>query len=137
MDELRIDDTIAIPLSELEFRAVRAQGAGGSGGRADAAALSGFGGFDDELRTWVASGRPLLAVCLGLQLLAAEQDRVLERIERAGVQKKCGPKLNPKKDPEYWLSQPGSPKAKVNEKPKGETVNYDQLIQAWREGRVK
>jgi ribosome-associated protein len=29
MDELRIDDTIAIPLSELEFRAVRAQGAGG------------------------------------------------------------------------------------------------------------
>ena len=29
MDELRIDDTIAIPLSQLEFRAVRAQGAGG------------------------------------------------------------------------------------------------------------
>ena len=36
-----------------------------------------------------------------------------------------------------WLNQPGAPKAKVNEKPKGETVNYDQLIQAWREGRVK
>ena len=69
--------------------------------------------------------------------LAAEQDRVLQRIQRANVQKKCGPKLNPKKDPEYWLSQPGSPKAKVNEKPKGETVDYDQLIQAWREGRVK
>lgn len=29
VDELRIDDAIAIPLSELEFRAVRAQGAGG------------------------------------------------------------------------------------------------------------
>ena len=29
MDELRIDDTIAIPLSELDIRAVRAQGAGG------------------------------------------------------------------------------------------------------------
>jgi ABC-type sulfate/molybdate transport systems ATPase subunit len=32
----------------------------------------------------------------------------------------------------------GSPKAKLaNEKPQGETVDYDQLIQAWREGRVK
>lgn len=29
-------------------------------------------------------------------------------------------------------------KAKLaNEKPEGETVDYDQLIQAWREGRVK
>jgi len=69
--------------------------------------------------------------------LANEMDRVMERIERAGVQKECGPKLNPKKDESYWLNQPGSPKAKVNEKPKGETVNYDKLIQAWREGRVK
>ena len=25
----------------------------------------------------------------------------------------------------------------VNEKPKGQTVDYDKLIQAWREGRVK
>jgi ribosome-associated protein len=29
LDELRIDDTIAIPLSDLDIRAVRAQGAGG------------------------------------------------------------------------------------------------------------
>ena len=29
LDELRIDDTISIPLSELDIRAVRAQGAGG------------------------------------------------------------------------------------------------------------
>jgi hypothetical protein len=36
------------------------------------------------------------------------------------------------------LGQAGSPKAEpANEKPKGETVDYDQLIQAWREGRVK
>ena len=69
--------------------------------------------------------------------LAREQDRVLQRIERAGVQGECGPKLNPPKDPEYWLGQPGSPKAKVDEKPQGETVDYDKLIQAWREGRVK
>jgi glycerol transport system substrate-binding protein len=69
--------------------------------------------------------------------LAREQDKVLQRIERAKVQGECGPKLNPKKKESYWLNQPGSPKAKVNEKPQGETVDYDQLIKAWREGRVK
>ena len=70
--------------------------------------------------------------------LAAEQDRILMRLERAGVQKICGPKLNPERDEAYWLKQPGSPKAKLaNEKPQGETVNYDDLIKAWREGRVK
>lgn len=69
--------------------------------------------------------------------LAREQDRVLQRIQRANVQGDCGPKPNPKRDASYWLNQPGSPKAKVNEKPRGETVDYDQLIQAWREGRVK
>ena len=70
--------------------------------------------------------------------LAAAQDKVLGRLERAGVQGDCGPKLNPKKDPKYWLDQPGAPKPKLaNEKPKGETVAYDDLIKAWREGRVK
>jgi glycerol transport system substrate-binding protein len=69
--------------------------------------------------------------------LAAEQDKVLARIARAGVQGKLGPKLNEKRDESYWLNKPGSPKAKVNEKPQGETVNYDKLLQAWREGRVK
>ena len=70
--------------------------------------------------------------------LAREQDRVMKRIERSGVQGKCGPKLNPKIDPAIWLARPGAPKAKLaNEKPQGQTVDYDQLIQAWREGRVK
>jgi glycerol transport system substrate-binding protein len=70
--------------------------------------------------------------------LAEEQDRIMERIERSGVQEICGPKLNPKTDPEEWLKKPGSPKAKLeNEKPQGETVKYDDLIKAWREGRVK
>ena len=70
--------------------------------------------------------------------LAKEQDRIMERIERSGVQKVCGPKLNPETDPEEWLKKPGSPKPKLeNEKPKGMTVKYDDLIKAWREGRVK
>lgn len=70
--------------------------------------------------------------------LAREMDKVLERIERSGTQKECGPKMNPEQDEAYWLSQPGSPKPKLeNEKPQGETVDYDLLLQAWREGRVK
>ena len=70
--------------------------------------------------------------------LAREQDKVLRRLQRSNVQGDCGPKLNDEIDPEKWLSQAGSPKAKLaNEKPQGETVDYDQLIQAWREGRVK
>jgi len=69
--------------------------------------------------------------------LAEEMDKVMERIARSGTQGECGPKLNEKKDEKYWLDQPGAPKAKVEEKPKGETVNYDELIKAWREGRVE
>ncbi|MDG9666567.1 ABC transporter substrate-binding protein [Hahella sp. CR1] len=68
--------------------------------------------------------------------LAEAQDRVLQRLERANVQGECGPKLNEKKDPSYWLNQPGSPKAKLaNEKPKGETVSYDALIKSWEDAR--
>jgi len=70
--------------------------------------------------------------------LASQQDRVLRRLERADVQGECGPKLNEERDAEYWLSQPGAPKAKLaNEKPQGQTVDYDQLLQAWREGRAQ
>ena len=70
--------------------------------------------------------------------LAAEMDKVMARIQRAKVQKVAGPKLNKKRDESYWLNKPGSPKAKLaNEKPQGETVDYDGLIKAWREGRVK
>ncbi len=70
--------------------------------------------------------------------LAAEQDRILERLERAGVQAKCGPKLNPEREESYWLNQPGAPKPKLeNEKPQGQTVKYDDLLKAWKEGRVK
>ena len=64
--------------------------------------------------------------------LAEQQDKVLARLERAGVQGECGPKLNKKQDPQYWLNQPGSPKAKLdNEKPKGMTVDYDELVKSW------
>ena len=64
--------------------------------------------------------------------LAEAQDRILERLERHGVLGECGPQLNEPTDPQYWLSQPGAPKPKLeNEKPAGETVPYDELIKVW------
>jgi glycerol transport system substrate-binding protein len=68
-----------------------------------------------------------------LDRLAAAQDKVMARLERANVQGECGPKLNPEKDPNFWLNQPGAPKAKLsNEKPKGETIAYDKLLESWK-----
>jgi glycerol transport system substrate-binding protein len=70
--------------------------------------------------------------------LARQQDRMLQRLERAKVQGECGPRLNPPRGADYWLGRPGSPKPKLdNEKPQGETVPYGQLLEAWREGRVR
>jgi glycerol transport system substrate-binding protein len=67
-----------------------------------------------------------------LDSLCEAQEKVLSRLERAGVQGDLGPKLNEEKDAEFWLSEPGSPKPKVeNEKPQGETVSYDELIKSW------
>jgi glycerol transport system substrate-binding protein len=68
--------------------------------------------------------------------LAGEMDKVLARLERAGM-KNCAPKLNKKKDATAWLSDKEAPWAKVDESPKGETVPYDQLLQHWKEGKVR
>ncbi len=67
-----------------------------------------------------------------LDSLCAEQEKVLERLERAGVQGDIGPKMNEVQDAQYWLDQPGSPVAKLeNEKPQGETIAYDELLKSW------
>ena len=50
----------------------------------------------------------------------------------------CAPKLNPKGAPEKWLSDKGAPWKKLaNEKPKGETIAYDTLLNAWKAGKVR
>ena len=72
-----------------------------------------------------------------MDTLAAEQDRVLERLERS-MPGECAPKLNPEEDAQVWFDRPGAPKPPLaDEKPPGETVPYDQLIDAWRAGRVR
>ena len=68
--------------------------------------------------------------------LAKEMDQVMARMEEADKKDKvyggCGPRLNPEKDPKEWLGKPNGPKAKLaNEKPKGVTVDYDELVQRW------
>jgi glycerol transport system substrate-binding protein len=69
--------------------------------------------------------------------LANEMDKVMSRLERAGM-KRCAPKLNEKSDPAKWLSDEHAPWKKLaNENPKPETVSYDSLLQAWKEGRVR
>jgi glycerol transport system substrate-binding protein len=69
--------------------------------------------------------------------LADQMDRILARLERAGM-KNCPPKLNEKKDPAAWLSAQAAPWSKLaNEKPKGETIAYEKLLQAWKEGRAR
>ncbi len=67
-----------------------------------------------------------------LDALCAEQEKVLGRLEKAGVQGDIGPKLNDEQDAQVWLDAPGSPVAKLeNEKPQGETIAYDELIKSW------
>ena len=81
-----------------------------------------------------------ISVDQAMNNLAKEQDEVMARIQRSGIQGDRGPKLNPCVDESKYLGRPGgvAPQAKLaNEKPKGETVDYDKLIAAWRAGRVK
>ncbi|HEX2529607.1 MAG TPA: ABC transporter substrate-binding protein [Geminicoccus sp.] len=73
--------------------------------------------------------------------LAKQQDDVLRRLERAGIGGECAPKLNPEEDPEVWYKKAdetgGEPKRKLaNEEPQGVTVDYDLLLQAWKDNKV-
>ena len=72
-----------------------------------------------------------------LDSLCADQEKVLERIERSGVQGDKGPLLNEQHDLAYWAAEAKangtlSPREKLdNEDPDPMTVSYDELIQSW------
>ncbi len=69
--------------------------------------------------------------------LAAAQDKILSRLQRAGM-KRCAPILNEEKSAQYWFDQPGAPYPKLaNEKEKGETIAYETLLNDWKAGKVK
>jgi glycerol transport system substrate-binding protein len=64
-------------------------------------------------------------------------DQVLARLQRAGM-KNCSPRLNPRTEPTKHLSDTAAPWKKLpNEKPQGQTIPYEKLLQAWKEGRVR
>ena len=69
--------------------------------------------------------------------LARDQDAIMIRLEKSGAQGAIGPKINEERDPEYWYDRAAkdgnlAPQRKLaNEKPQGETIDYDQLIKTW------
>lgn len=74
---------------------------------------------------------------VAMDTLAKEMDDIMARLQRGGM-KHCAPKLNPETDPAAWMKKGTAPWPKLaNEKPKGETVPYYQLLRAWKEGRVQ
>jgi glycerol transport system substrate-binding protein len=73
-----------------------------------------------------------------LDQLADQMDKAMAEIAGEGKMSRCAPRLNPKQNPERWLNRTTAPHARLaNEKPPGETVPYDKLLEAWKEGRVR
>lgn len=67
--------------------------------------------------------------------LAEEMDITMARMqavdEAAGVYGGCGPRLNEERDAEWWYANGGAKPKLDNEKPQGQTVNYDELVARW------
>ncbi|MFN3498495.1 MAG: carbohydrate ABC transporter substrate-binding protein, partial [Pannonibacter indicus] len=72
-----------------------------------------------------------------MDALCAEQEKVLSRLERAGVQGDLGPKLADEHDLQYWHEDAVkkgnlAPQLPIeNEKEQPITVNYDELVKSW------
>ena len=70
--------------------------------------------------------------------LAEQMDTVMAEVAQTARMTRCAPKLGPLMSPVHWLGNNRAPHAKLpNEKPPGQTVAYDKLLEAWREGRVR
>ncbi len=67
-----------------------------------------------------------------MDALCEQQEDVMERLERSGVQGDLGPLLNEPQDPEVWYAADGAPVPKLADE-KGEpiTITYEDLIQSW------
>lgn len=70
--------------------------------------------------------------------LAEQMELAMTEVTKAGKMQRCAPKLGPRLNPQQWLSTSHAPRAKLaNEKPPGQTISYDKLLEAWKEGRVR
>jgi glycerol transport system substrate-binding protein len=70
--------------------------------------------------------------------LAFEMDDLMARMQAADEASNtyggCGPRLNPEVAASDWLGRADGPAAALeNEKPQGETVAYETLIQRWQQ----
>lgn len=67
--------------------------------------------------------------------LAAQMDQVMARMQAADEKAKtyggCGPRLNAEKDAGEWIGKGGAKAKLANEKPKGETISYAELVKRW------
>ena len=67
--------------------------------------------------------------------LANEMDQVMARMQKADEKAKvyggCGPRLNDEKPASEWFGKGGAKAKLANEKPRGETIAYDELIKRW------
>jgi glycerol transport system substrate-binding protein len=74
-----------------------------------------------------------------MDALAAEMDDTMARMqqadEQANVYGGCGPRLNEPQDAAFWFANGGAKPKLENEKPQGETVNYDELVARWAEAQ--
>jgi glycerol transport system substrate-binding protein len=72
-----------------------------------------------------------------MDALATALDDVLAGLQRSGM-KRCAPRLNAPLPVGNRLSDKGAPWKKLeSEYPHGETIPYERLLQAWKEGRVQ
>ena len=70
---------------------------------------------------------------------------LFHRVTRLGIgalcvggMKRCAPRLNAPLPAQMRLSDKGAPWKKLDwETPHGETIPYERLLQAWKEGRVQ
>ena len=73
-----------------------------------------------------------------MDTLAEEMDQVMARLERAGMAQLRAQAQREGRPEQVPERQGRAVEAKLaNEKPKGETIAYEKLLSAWKEGKVR
>ncbi|WP_144206645.1 ABC transporter substrate-binding protein [Shewanella donghaensis] len=87
----------------------------------------GMAGFWWQSISQIMEGK--LTVKAGLDQLASNLDEYLIQLQTQNLT--CGPKVNPKVNPQIWLDRPLSPKRQIDTEQKGKTLTYKEAINVW------